>query len=435
MNDNINSDSSDHVNVVDFDFRRFFTKVIKNIKYLILFIIMGLVFAWVKNRYAKNIYNVSSRIHISKDAKNPFSSGVGVNLIWGGVSDKVDFIQNRIISRPHLNKVTDQLNLEIQVYKIGDVIESLIYGEEVPFEISKKQKGNVKFILANVENKLIVTHDNKSFEISDNVPFKINEIEFVIKITKKDSFKGSYSIVCHSRDQIVTVLKNNITTRPVGEQSSIINITYEGENKLQMLDIINRSNGVLINERLDKSSYLAKKTLEYIDQQLVRFNKQVDSTSIELGKIKKQEKIISLDQKIEFIQRDLLRYDNEIYDVKRQLSILESFKHSLKEYNIERLVIPTIVEIKDQNVITSISKLSRLFQERKKMLEYLTKEHPDIERINVEIRNAQRVAQNVTNNSMFQLQSRLTRLNSEKNQVSRQVSGLPEKEQQYLKVD
>ncbi|MFV0238300.1 MAG: polysaccharide biosynthesis tyrosine autokinase, partial [Flavobacteriales bacterium] len=39
------------------------------------------------------------------------------------------------------------------------------------------------------------------------------------------------------------------------------------------------------------------------------------------------------------------------------------------------------------------------------------------------------------NNSMFQLQSRLTRLNSEKNQVSRQVSGLPEKEQQYLKVD
>jgi len=393
---NLNNQFERFESIFEFDFIRFFSRFIKNIIFLVLFLIIGLIVAYLSNRYISSTYLSNSKLYVKNNTENPFTSSTGVNLIWGGASEKINFIKNIIATRPHLDKVVKKLNLDIEIYRVGKAIESKIYKEGIPFTIIKKNKyiypdKAFTFDLFYKDNKVNINYEGKETLIENNSYFKINGIDFILSINDPQLFAAyPYQVIVDNYKNKTSSLRNQFLIKSE-EGSSILNISCKGDNQLELIDIINTSNQILIQSRLKKSNYLANKTIEYIDGQLKRFSRRIDSTSNALGKIKKQHKIISLNNQIGNIQADMTRYRGDEYELEKKINILHGFQKALSYTNVKQLLIPSIVDISDANLTSYVSQLSDLYQQRGQMLETLTKQHPDVIKLDLKIKNTKKL--------------------------------------------
>ena len=143
-------------NVEEIDIKEIFFKLLSHWKLFFVVVVISLTISVIINRYATNIFRLSTLINI-KESENPLAtSSMNLMFKWGGTSELVQSHIAILKSRRHNLKVIDRLNLEVEYYSAGRVKMIKSYGKspfiiefdkshvqtlDLPFEISLNENG------------------------------------------------------------------------------------------------------------------------------------------------------------------------------------------------------------------------------------------------------------------------------------------------------
>lgn len=341
-------------------------------------------------------------------------------------------------------KTLQQLEFDVSYYHKAGFRNKELY-KEAPFVInldvshSQTYYTPVKIKILNEEQfEIEVEGGADSLQIMDFGAWYISD-DFVFQVEKQSwviNYIGEeYYFHINNVDQMAKQYQNRIRAELANEDATIIAISITGDMKNKNIDFLNKLTSVYIQDNLDEKNEVALNTINFIDMQL---NRIVDSLQIaedDLQMFRQSNKIIDL-------SREGSSLFDKLEDLQSQKSILDvkiKYYNYLLDYieknnDFKDIISPSIMGIEDQLLNKLVGDLSAYNQE-KKVLEYSVQgKTPQMDIINVRIKNTMESLIEVLTNI-------LQRANIEKNDIvqkvaklDRQISKLPWTERNMIRI-
>ena len=230
----INSAFDDEFGDASVDFKEVFFKYFFFWRYFLISIFICFSIAFLINRYSHKIYETQSKILIIDKKQSALEMPTAENLFS---NSKINLENEMEIMKsfPILEKVVENLKLNISVESIGDVMTSRalkypfkikhniqIFNENKLFSLEINDI-NLEIINLKSEKKYIFP-DLTTIGIKHDLPFEIFDVNF------EESQKRSFNIHIQSTDKLVKLLKSKIILTQTGKKSDIIKLSFKSSN-------------------------------------------------------------------------------------------------------------------------------------------------------------------------------------------------------------
>jgi hypothetical protein len=280
---------SDNVHYIDY--KRFKIRIYKNINNILYFFIFVFLLYYILYYFRSKQYNNEVIIYIENhDNSNLFFTS---NLIYHNAYNinKINILKAILTSKRHNIKVINKLGLSTTYYKKSHFKYNEIYDKEVPFYVEYDQDhiqlaeyifnikfiNNKYFIIQNINNAHIgFLYDMKQDKIISknykkyiifNKKFNYNvwvcSPFFKFKIIKKSNFiNNNYFFKLNIKNKIVThyikklKINNQRNLEDYYINSALIKLSMKDNNKYKVIDYLNTSIKVLINNESIKNDIL-----------------------------------------------------------------------------------------------------------------------------------------------------------------------------------
>ncbi|MBC8082796.1 MAG: hypothetical protein H7Z21_06240, partial [Hymenobacter sp.] len=252
----------------------------RSLLWLLLLIGLGLTGSWLFLRYTKPVYRSSSVLKIDEKAE---AAAVGLGGAVGAsmdsrqsinkLSGEVELIKSNIIYR----RLRDSLDLNVNYYVEGTVLESELYGTS-PFRVEYQgdilynNKFNLKFTsVKQFQLSYLLGGQEQSSEHTLNQPFKIGAMTLLIRPTplfKPEILDRRFHFVINDEGAINGYLDRNLLVEIVNPSASTIQISFQEFNPAKARAIVYRIDTVYLQEKLVQKREGSANSLRFLDQQL-----------------------------------------------------------------------------------------------------------------------------------------------------------------------
>ena len=422
-------------NTNNFNFKKEIFKYLYFWKYFIISIVVFLLIGFLNLRYSKKTYTSTAKIKIIDKSKSSFELPSGTDIFN---TSKIN-LENEleiIKSAPILSQVVKNLNLNISVYSIGDVMESLL--DDYPFEVmlttSSDSISNLNyrlnvseagFEIFNVNNQQTKYKfkDFSTFGISHDLPFEIHNFK---KNKFKAVFNKSYSIKIQSNNQTISYLKNNLTTKRIGKSSDIIALSITSHNPVIASKILNNLVEVFNNDGVKDRQLIHKRTIEFVNERYAYLSLELDSIEVKKQIFKINNDLVDLTTNSAISLEQSFKSEESIFSIENQISITNLLINTLDNSELELL--PANMGVDNSEINSLISEYNLNILDRKKLVLSAGSNNPSIKQMD-------NLISDTRSNIIFSLKNHLLQLNNLKEKLSKQfykfdsqVSNLPEKE-------
>ena len=233
--------------------------------WFLLTFVMALIGSYTYLRYTPNIYSSSAQVQITKsDASSSFLSTEVTSLFGTRVNVQNDIA---VITSNHiLRKVVQRLNLQTSVTEVGRVKSSLLYDDELPFNIQFKDLESFqKWNLSITNGKAVMSNGSSSFKVNKNGSL-VND-DFSLSVSDLSLINERKFIIRNiSSNNATALLKKRINATPSSDRGEIINLSISGTNKKRNDAILNTLIQVIIEDRIADQRQLSNSSIEFIDE-------------------------------------------------------------------------------------------------------------------------------------------------------------------------
>ena len=367
-----------------FDLKALFYKYIRYWYLFLITIPIGLAGAYIKTKYTRPSYKVSSTILINEDnEENPSDKSATLKELFLfnpqlNINNEINILGSQKIAK----LTARELNIWVKYYKIKKTFDAEIYATapfQVEFDTTQKNKPfDVTFQITPVslsnyklETKVNSKSENRYSKLDGihhfNEVLSVNNFKFYIK-SKYNVVgylnKSFYFIIVDPKD-ILYDINSNLTVEksggPNGGDVSILSLTLKGENPYKIVDILNTMTKVYINQSLNKKNQNAINTIRFIDSQLDEISDSLHYTENTLQDFKMNNKVMDIDQESQSYL-DLMASLNEskaaLVVQEKYYAYLKSYVEKNKRYN--DLLIPSTMGVTDEVLNGLVSKLMDL---------------------------------------------------------------------------
>ncbi|MFT4800332.1 MAG: hypothetical protein ACI93N_000090, partial [Flavobacteriaceae bacterium] len=379
--------------------------------------------AFLYLRYETPIYETTAQLQI-KDSKNKASS-----FLTGGTDlfglDKSN-VQNEIYvisSNTMLTRVTDILNLQTIVYKLGGIKNSIVSKGQYPFEISFKNPDlNQSLKMEFINNEAIINKGKLSYVITKSQD-SLETNDFFIRIKNKDIFNtdDSFEILRIFKKNIISNLKNNLVVSAPNQRGDIVNLKLTGPNRDLNEEIINKLITVLSEDQVYDKQEVSLVSINFIEQRLKSLSNEIDLLSGQTINFKTQNQIFNSELQSQKAISNITDSQNKEFELKIQLAIAKSLKAGLTDQS-ELELLPFNVGINNSSLNELVSKYNEIFIERKNLLKSASPNNPIISDLNNKLINTKIAINDAVNryikNILISIDSNDQRLNKTKKLIS-----------------
>ena len=403
-----------------FDFKGFLFKVLR---FWPLFLIcLGIAFgiAYRINIKKLPIYRLQNKISIRDDQNPLFTNNTSLIFNWGGTTNKV---QTNIVlfkSRSHNEKVVSYLQYYVNYQKQGKYQLEDVYGE-TPFKLWFNDS------LHQLSGKRIIVDDNGdgTFTFSVNFPNKrarlYNYKTHQLKTINLDqnSFKETYTIGDSINLPFLNGILRSGNTRPKsGEQffinlgsfngtvgryknitidqnprgSSILDLSLSGTNKNRIVEYLNTSVKVRVQDQLDRKNLFATNTIKYIDSTLSVRNIEQEKALEERNDFNSKNINITLKGGSETVTSKLQQLDLQKDQAEQRLSyyiVLEDYMINRTDYS--NVPAPSVAGINESSITSIVSRISQLAVDRSLLVNLVEEGNQVLEELDAQINAEKKV--------------------------------------------
>ena len=434
---------------------------------------LGLVVAFVFNRYTADTYEVSATVAV-EETENPLASSIDGMLDLGlgfGGNGIVDTRIAILKSFAHNVRVARNLNHGVILFNKGRLNKREVYQPghfAVEFDQEHDQLLGVEFSLDFNEKGYVldiaqVVDNLESYNFSKGEKSEAAQLETFTQGSSEHAYnewvehplyrfrilKGpklqefltdltatSSSFMFQSHDQLASWIIDNLNTQSNDkQQSSLLTLKLQGHLIQKLADYLNASVDELQAYELREKNLMAVNTIDFIDKQLVEIEYDLKQSEIALEQFRAENLIVDLGSEAE----QMLEYFIQLEEERASLTLQRSFyKYVLdfleQEQNYSGLSLPTLSTFKDPLVVQLAGQLVETSVTLERMSYSLDSSNPAILELQREVRYTKQALYNATENALASSDLVMSDIGSRLSEAQKKISRLPATEQQFINI-
>jgi tyrosine-protein kinase Etk/Wzc len=443
-----------------FNIKEFILTVL-NYKYLyIASLVIFISGAFLINKVSPTIYQVNSIIGPVDDKR---SSLLGSNNLFSGLgafaeSKNLENDMNSLNSFSIVSTTLSKLNLEIgyfvekerflgptQIYYNSPFKVSIDKSHIQPiyarfyikildnnyFRLTSSEEGA---ILYNYLDNAIISRDNSlkidtvcrfnETIINKNFKFSVSLSETFSSVTDSDESLLYFEL--YHLDYLTQEYLEKLSVEPVTLKSSLINVSFQGDNIELTIDFLNSYVQSYLNDNLSKKNKIALNTINFIDSQISEISDSLLSSESKLKDYRSANQVTDLS----YQGQKALEQMTQIEEQRSTLQVQERYYNYILDYfnknnDIAGLAPPSVANVVDPIMNQLILSLLALNAERSTILSNNNEKNLFLGQIENKIKlQKQTIIENVSNN-LNTLSLSMNELNYRAEKLSNEISKLP----------
>ena len=268
-------------------------------------------------------------------------------------------------------------------------------------------------------------------------PFEHGEVKFTLvpNASPADIIGNKYRFSFNSYHKLASNYRKALNAELTNKKSEVIRLSVKSAEPLRDVHYLNNLIKNYLDDKLESKTLMQRQTLEFINQRLTGIADSMKTAGNTFNNFRSKNQIFDLSMQGQIIMENLSKIENDILLKKAEKEYYINLIDYLNNKNTDKLKAPSVVGIQDPLLNTLVSKLAEL-QSKKEMLTLSSHEdNPTIIRIDAVISELKdQLSENLEsllNNTEIALKS----LEEQKKEISKRLSGLPEKEQQLININ
>ena len=439
-------------------------KFLAFLPYFVLSTVLCLSIAFLVNRYSNPRYMVKATMLIKEknsrsgmDGAEGFIQGMQLLSTSKNIENELGIIRSRAMVEETINN----LDFGVSIYSLGSIKKNDLYGN-APFallldsshlqvvsgELMLKFIGNGQmevytedpinvFVPATgevVQNRIDLP--KQTFKVGDeivseNYKFKLQFNDGSL-VRAKDQL---FAVKLNSFEDLVGAYNGQFQIKPINKQSSIVEITKEGEWPAKDIAFINMLCRTYTNRGLSDKNKTTQNTIAFIDAQLSNISDSLNSVEDQLQVYRSVNKIVDLSATGENIVSQIASLENN----KAQEELKAKYYKYLSNYvaankGYDEVVAPAAMGIPDPILNGLLAKMVETYAKKKTLEISLKESNPMIQEANNTLKVLKQTLQENLKNIQAASNLVLKDLNERIDVFETQISSLPQKEQKLLNM-
>ncbi|MEQ8715292.1 MAG: polysaccharide biosynthesis tyrosine autokinase [Cyclobacteriaceae bacterium] len=320
--------------LISFDFNKFLKKALRNWYYLLIFSLLGLVVAFLYNRYTYPVYQISARILTQpteeQELSNTFFAQSKLAEMQSKMVDETQILQARNL----VANVLEELNLGVSYYSVGRIKDLDIYPYETgsPIIIETNQLSaqayGQPFFVTIEGSELTVDWNGEEYRQKFNRPIDGPFGSFVIRKNPRDQGGLTYvKCVFNEPNYLISFFQQRYNVRKASGSTSVLDMTLQHPNGEIGKDFLEAVIDRYDRSVIENKNRLSAKTEDFLEKRIIELEQELADSEDELMQFLLSNELFinSLEQKSAFIRtafEELNSREMEVELVKNRLSQL-----------------------------------------------------------------------------------------------------------------
>jgi len=308
---------------IDFDKLKVVVK--KNILWIILLFLAANLAAYLTIRWTKAVYESESelKLDVRKDASDfgikTLVDDQNLNMISGEIE--------QIRSKTFFNRLIDSMDLQVNYYSIGQVLNFEMYTSS-PFKVRYNpqvaifdQPIYINFLQGN-QFAIRLQKDAKPMTGNFGKKLVFEGMELIVDATTRVSGEddNDYFFIINSRPELLSYLASNISVEPLNFEANTIKISFSDFNPLKAHDIVNKIDSVYISYSNEQKNLANKQRLEWLVHELGQVEQKMEGYETYFENFTLQNKSNNVDDDLKKTILMINAVDSQRYELSKKIS-------------------------------------------------------------------------------------------------------------------
>ena len=375
------------------DIRQFMIKILRNWRWITLFLIVSLITAWLYNRYAEPVFKSKASIIIRDEKKgggglldNPLLK----ELDMGGGGKLVDNEIEILQSYDLMEDVVRKEQLFIDIKSKGSFTSRSIFAKESPltvhvanpdsiiqplkWSITRQLNGRWSLNYGAHNKELVITRgrwyiiNGLTFQITDNPHFRAN--------ADSSNIVDEYLLYFNPIKITVDNYSLALSVQPASKTATIINLELTDYNNRRAQTALYALIDIYNQQALEDKNKVTKNTLEFLNERLAIIENELRTVEGQVERFKSANRITDIPAEAQKYIEQSKQVDLQKAEQQTQLSILESLESNLKANQDNPRLVPSGSGINEPSLAEMIQTHNKLVLERERQSERLGPKNP-----------------------------------------------------------
>jgi len=426
--------------------------------WILLSIILCIIGAATYLRYATSSYQAQASI-IIKDTQ----SGGGVSElgalgdIGGLLGNNFNSVENEIEvlkSKLLIARVVDELNLQTTYSREGNIKTSNIYTKTPIFvetidSENHELKKTISFILRYRNDSLFEfksTKDAQWNSIAYGKSFQVNDIHLIgfpnakaierIESLKSVENKKDFPVIVTvlPKERMVLSIASRLNVSASGRRGSVVSLSITDAVGEKAEDILNQLIAEYNKDAIRDKNLVAQKTLEFIEDRLEDYEKELDSVEVDIQGFKDDIRVTDLQAETALdLQRNEL-LNEKIVGIETQLRLSKDMKSYLSTSlnNGSAVSMAGLSDLKVDGLLASYNELAAKYR---RYAETSTPSNPVLQTLGAEIEDVKVAITSSLNNYISSLELQKQKVQQQINATGVDIKKVPVRERISRNID
>ena len=398
------------------DIKELLYKFISHWRLFALTIPLALTVAYFINRYSNPIYKMTSSVLISLEKSGAselegLMGGFGVSSSRQAYYNELEIMKSLGLTE----SVVKDLGLEISYYGVGRIRLTETYKDgpyyvefdknhnqltDCFFEIEWLSENKFHISIEEVSNRGVYNYSSESTSYysaqdnldqvskfgdwiqNDNYKFRLLKKEGVHYDSKSNA--NNYKFKFNTYQRLIKFFNRAVNFSPI-KDASVLNLSMEGTHKGKLVDYLNTLTTNYIAASLSDKNLIADKTIDFIETQLSLIGDTLQLSEMELESFRSEMGVMDISFEANQAAERFVELDNQRSITEFQLNYYGDILTYIEENEINAIVAPSVVGIKDPILVGLVASLQQLNLERSKLDYSMQSVNPILTQLQVQI--------------------------------------------------
>ncbi|NVN19305.1 polysaccharide biosynthesis tyrosine autokinase [Muricauda sp. HICW] len=411
----------------------------------LLAVIFCLGIAFLYNRYTAPLYDAQARIKIEMEGNNNPELAVFQDLgaFQGQMNPIIDEIEI-IKSRSNFVEVVKKLQLNTQIFRLGNILDSEIY-KDSPFNLNFKESDSIVSQSGFSFYLNVMSDATFGYKRQEDEPYKQNTFgsnistplgDMIItpsveniKIYKDNEFR----IVIRPATVVADSYRGRVQITPLERSSNILSLYLQDRIQQRAQDIINALIAVYNENAIEDKKIAADKTSNFIDARITEIYSNLYSVDQSAEEFKTNRGITDISSESNINLSVGMENRQQLESASLQLNMASSMKDMVENQDGYE-ILPSNLGLSDQTITGTTARYNQLVAERNRLLESSSNLNPVVQNLDKELNTLKSSLLSSLNNTTGNLELQINSLARQQSRINSRIYSAPGNERELRDI-
>ena len=411
----------------------------------LLAIMFCLGIAFLYNRYTAPLYDAQARIKIEMEGNNNPELAVFQDLgaFQGQMNPIIDEIEI-IKSRSNFVEVVKKLQLNTQIFRLGNILDSEIYRDS-PFNLNFKESDSIVSQSGFSFYLNVMSDATFGYKRQEDEPYKQNTFgsnistplgDMIItpsveniKIYKDNEFR----IVIRPATVVADSYRGRVQITPLERSSNILSLYLQDRIQHRAQDIINELIAVYNENAIEDKKIAADKTSNFIDARITEIYSNLYNVDQSAEEFKTNRGITDISSESNINLSVGMENRQQLESASLQLNMASSMKDMVENQDGYE-ILPSNLGLSDQTITGTTARYNQLVAERNRLLESSSNLNPVVQNLDKELNTLKSSLLSSLNNTTGNLELQINSLARQQSRINSRIYSAPGNERELRDI-